>query len=143
MPHIEVYLHFVWTTKNRIPFLCHPEIRKQVWLHIIDNGKRKGIHVIASGGHNDHCHCLVSMTSKQTISELAQLIKGESSFWINKSGLIIPFFQMQKFDWQNDYDVASVSPKSVAYVVNYLLTQETHDMNKSLNDELNTLFPTR
>jgi putative transposase len=43
MPHIKVYLHFVWSTKNREPFLKTLEIREKVWQHIKENSKTKDI----------------------------------------------------------------------------------------------------
>lgn len=39
-------------------------------------------------GHAEHCHCLVSLSSNQIIEKIVQLIKGESSYWINKNNLI-------------------------------------------------------
>jgi len=45
MPFVKVYIHFVWCTKNRIPFLASPEIRKQLWQHIRQNAKEKNIFI--------------------------------------------------------------------------------------------------
>ena len=42
MPYVKVWLHIVWSTKNRIPFL-KPEIRPQVFQHVRNNAKKKGI----------------------------------------------------------------------------------------------------
>jgi len=87
MPFIKVYVHFVWSTKNRYPFLNSKEIRAAVWQHIKENAQTKGIFVDFVNGYSDHCHCLVSMNMDQTIQKTMQLIKGESSFWINKTNL--------------------------------------------------------
>ena len=38
-------------------------------------------------GYSDHCHCLISLSSNQNIENIVQLIKGESSYWINKNCL--------------------------------------------------------
>ena len=92
MPSIKVYLHFVWTTKMKIPFLYHVEIRKKVWHHITVYAKSKDIRVMAVNGHTDHCHCLVSLTNTQRICEVIQYLKGESSYWINQTGLIKDYF---------------------------------------------------
>jgi len=97
MPHVKVYLHFVWSTKNRQNFLSTPELREKVWHHIRENAKEKGIFIDFIGGHKDHCHCLISMGIDQTLKELAQLLKGESSFWINKNKLCESYF-----NWQNE-----------------------------------------
>ena len=136
MPSIKVYLHFVWTTKIRIPFLYHRDIRKKVWQHIADYAKTKGIHILIVNGHTDHCHCLVSLTNKQTICEIIQYVKGESSFWINKSGLISDYFISEKFDWQNDYHVESVSPSLLKTVIHYIQNQEDHHIDNNFDDEL-------
>jgi putative transposase len=68
MPFVSVYIHFVWSTKNRNPHLKTKTIRETMWNHIKDNGRQKGIFVDFVNGHNDHCHCLVSLGSEQTIS---------------------------------------------------------------------------
>lgn len=80
MPFTKVYIHFVWSTKNRKPFLATPEIRQLMWNHIRENAKEKGIHIDFINGYSDHCHCLVSLGVDQTIQKVMQLIKGESSF---------------------------------------------------------------
>jgi|SRR3989339_1298326 len=104
MPYIKVYIHYVWSTKNRYPYLSTLAIRKKVWMHICENAKEKGIYIDIIGGYSDHCHCLVSLGADQTLKDIAQLIKGESSFWINKQKIC-----GDKFYWQNDYFAASVS----------------------------------
>lgn len=43
MPFLKVYIHFVWSTKNRVPFLDSKELRLKVWNHMRDNAKVKGI----------------------------------------------------------------------------------------------------
>jgi REP element-mobilizing transposase RayT len=84
MPFIKVYIHFVWSTKNREPFLKTKEIRQKMWEHIRANARQKGIFIDFINGHEDHCHCLISLGLDQTIQKTMQLIKGESSFWMNK-----------------------------------------------------------
>lgn len=41
MPLIKVCIHFVWSTKNRIPYLSTPELRQKVWNHIRETSKKK------------------------------------------------------------------------------------------------------
>ena len=84
MPFVKVWLHFVWSTKDRYPYL-KDEIRSKVFEHIRQNAKEKGIHIDFINGYLDHVHCLISLGIDQTLSWIMQSIKGESSFWINKS----------------------------------------------------------
>ena len=61
MPYVSVNIHFVWSTKNRIPYLETIAIREALWQHIRDNGKLKSIFIDFVNGHQQHCHCLVSL----------------------------------------------------------------------------------
>lgn len=130
MPFIKVYIHFVWSTKNRVPLLNSKEIRQKVWNHIKENAYKKGIFIDYVNGYSDHCHCLVSMNSNQTIQQIIQLIKGESSFWINKH-----LITEQKFEWQDEYYAVSVSESMIETVRNYIKNQEEHHLYNTLNQE--------
>ncbi|MBS1740891.1 MAG: IS200/IS605 family transposase [Bacteroidetes bacterium] len=140
MPFIKVYIHFVWSTKNRVPYLATKELRQKVWKHIKENGKEKGIFIDFVNGYNDHCHCLVSLGADQTIQKTMQLIKGESSFWINKQGLMaeLPSSShggLQKFEWQDEYFAVSVSESIIDKVRNYIKKQEEHHSQKTFQQE--------
>ncbi len=67
----------------------------------------------------------------QTISKVAQLIKGESSFWINKNKLT-----KEKFIWQDDYWAVSVSESHFEKVKKYILEQEEHHRRKTFQEEV-------
>ena len=135
MPFIKVYIHFVWSTKNRFPFLNSLELREKMWKHIKENAKEKGIFIDFVNGYNDHCHCLVSMKSDQTIQKVIQMIKGESAFWFNNQRLIL-----EKFEWQDEYFAVSVSESMIENVRNYIRNQETHHSKKSFDDEYNKMI---
>jgi putative transposase len=59
-----------------------------------------------------------------------QLIKGESSFWINKEGLT-----QQKFEWQDEYFAVSVSESMIDKVREYIKNQEEHHKHKTFQQE--------
>ena len=129
MPYIKIWIHFVWSTKNRLPLLTN-DIRQKVFQHIRENSVEKGIHIDFINGFTDHVHCLVSLGSEQTIKQIMQLIKGESSHWINKNNLC-----RDKFEWQNDYFAVSVSESAIDKVRDYIANQEEHHKQKSFADE--------
>lgn len=129
MGYIKVYVHFVWTTKDRKPILSK-EIRETVFSHIRENARDKGIFIDFIGGYLDHVHCLISLNSDQRISETIMLIKGESSHWINKNKLI-----KTKFEWQKEYYGISVNLKDLFRVREYIRTQEDHHSKYSFQRE--------
>ena len=59
-----------------------------------------------------------------------QLIKGESSFWINKNRLC-----RTKFEWQDEYFAVSVSESTLESVRKYIANQEEHHRKRSFDDE--------
>ena len=132
MSWVRVWIHLVFSTKNGIPFLISPGIRMKVFNHISENAKEKGIWIEAVNGHKEHVHCLVSLGKEQSISKIAKLIKGESSFWINKEKMI-----SQKFLWQDDFWVVGVSESHKGAVENYIKNQEDHHRKKSFDEEVN------
>ena len=129
MSFVKIWVHLVFATKNREPLL-DKKIRPLLYQHIIENCKEKDIFLKAINGYTDHMHCLVSLGKDQNIAKISQLIKGESSFWINQQKLI-----GGKFSWQDDYFAVSVSESQVETVVNYIKNQEGHHSKKSFNDE--------
>jgi len=60
-----------------------------------------------------------------------QLIKGESSFWINKNKLT-----HSKFSWQDDYWAVSVSESHLKALRNYIFTQEDHHRKEAFSKEI-------
>ena len=130
MPFVSVYIHFVWSTKDRIPYLETRAIREAMWQHIRDNGKGKGIFIDFVNGHQEHCHCLVSLGTEQTISKVMQLIKGEAAFWFNKQNFI-----ENKLQWQDEYFAVSVSQSVLDGVREYIKNQEEHHKKKTFQQE--------
>lgn len=130
MPFIKIYIHLVFSTLNRKPLLNSTELRIKIWKHIKENATEKGIYLDMVNGFSDHCHCLISLSSSQNIEKVVQLIKGESSFWINKNNLT-----KEKFNWQDEYFAVSVSESMIDTVRNYIKNQEKHHQKKTFELE--------
>jgi len=130
MSYVRVWVHLVFATKNRNPLLTK-DIRYKVYQHIMENCKEKSIYLQAINGYTEHLHCLISLGREQSIAKIAQLIKGESSFWINKMMLT-----NEKFIWQDDYYANSVSESNLKIVSNYIKNQESHHSRKSFDMEV-------
>jgi putative transposase len=131
MSYVKIWIHAVWTVKNRKPILTS-EVRQVLFDHIQQNALSKEILMECVGGHHNHVHCLFRLRNNQTIENLMQLKKGESSFWFNKSGLC-----KLKLNWQKEYFAVSVSESHVDRVKNYILTQEEHHEKKTWENEYN------
>jgi len=129
MAYVRIWVHFVWSTKNREPIL-KKEIRQEMFDHIESNAKQKGILLDIINGYHEHVHALVRLKADETVAKLAQLLKGESSHWSNKQNLL-----PGKFEWQDEYFAVSVSESSVEEVRRYIRNQEDHHRTKPFSEE--------
>ena len=129
MPYTKVMIHFIWSTKNRKPIISK-ELKPLLLAHIKENGIAKGIFIDCLNCVEDHIHLLISLGTEQTIAKVAMLIKGESSFWVNKQNLI-----EEKFEWQEEYIGLSVSESGIEKVRQYIADQEQHHRKKTFAQE--------
>lgn len=131
MSWVRIWVHLVFSTKNQQHFLNTLDLRKNVFEHIVENAKEKEIWLDCVNGFSQHAHCLISLRKDQTMSKVAQLIKGESSYWINKNNLTA-----SKFAWQDDYWAVSISKSHVDKVRKYIQDQEDHHRIKTFDQEI-------
>ena len=131
MSWTRVWIHAVFTTKNRAK-LIHQNFRQDLFDHIKMNAKEKNLLLREVGGYIDHAHCLIALNKEISISKTIQLIKGKSSYWINKNQL-----SKEKFGWQDDYWAVSVSESHLKSVERYIKSQEEHHKSKTFNEEIN------
>jgi REP element-mobilizing transposase RayT len=94
---------------------------------IIQNHDHK---LLVINGMPDHLHVFFGMRPTQSLSDLMQDIKGDSSRWINAQG-----FVRGRFSWQEGYGAFSYSKSSVDNVINYIKNQEKHHLKKSFLEE--------
>ncbi|MFM2226528.1 MAG: hypothetical protein RJA07_2730 [Bacteroidota bacterium] len=122
-------IHAVWGTKNRQPILQKPQ-RYDLYKHIAENAKSKGITIAEIGGFTEHIHCLFELPSDLSIAKAMQLIKGEASFLANKTNLF-----PNKIEWADDYFAASVSESNLQKVISYIQGQEEHHKQTTFTQE--------
>lgn len=120
MPYVKNWLHCVWGTKNRTSFLT-PSKKYNIISHIRTNAGIKGIYIDFLDGYSEHLHCLLLLHCDQTLSFVMQIIKGESSYWINKNMLT-----REKFEWADEYYGVSVGESDLDRVREYIKNQEEH-----------------
>jgi len=134
MSYIRIWLHCVWTTKDRIPYL-RDQIRDEVISHIRENAKLKDIYIDHINGYQEHINAIISLGGKQNTSDIMQKIKGESSYWINKNKLT-----RLKFEWQDDFYSVSIGMSQLEHLREYIRNQVDHHQKVSFQEELNKII---
>ncbi len=118
MAFTRIYIHLVFATKNRYPFLDTVN-RKVVLTHIRAHAKDKGIYIHSLNGFEDHIHLLIRLEPSQDIASIAKIIKGESAHWVNEKKLFTKIFS-----WATGYYAASVEGEDMVRINSYIQSQE-------------------
>ena len=123
----EIYLHFVWAVKNRMPFLAD-DIERAVYRCLQNEATRLGCAVLALGGTETHVHMVVKMPRDVCAAILMKQVKGVTSRFIHDS---LPGHEA--LYWQEGYGVFSITPNHVNAVVQYVRNQKRHHTDSSLH----------
>ena len=115
----EVYLHFVWATKRRLPLIT-PEVERGVYRCIASESKRLGCLVLGIGGMPDHVHLVLKTTTTLSPARIMQYVKGASSRYVQEQ------FPHTAFSWQENYGVFSVTRSHLERVLAYVHGQKEH-----------------
>ncbi len=127
--HHGILLHVVFSTKFR--FKCIFENwSDELYGYIGGTIKEHSANLLAAGGIEDHVHLLMKISPKFAISTTIQLLKANSSRWINERRLV-----NAKFSWQRGYSAFSVSESKAATVRNYIKNQREHHQRQTFEDE--------
>jgi REP element-mobilizing transposase RayT len=131
----QIYLHIVFSTKHRQPFLQDPVVRQKMHTYLKGICKNQGSPWLAVGGVEDHVHIACRLNKNIGVAVLIKELKQGSSTWIKSE-----FDNQSSFHWQNGYGAFSVSPSHVPGLIQYIDNQEAHHRRESFQAELRRLL---
>ena len=125
----QIHIHAIFAVQNRISLISKTweERLYQYITGIIQNHNHK---LLSINGMPDHIHILFGMRPAQSLSDLMQDIKGDSSRWINENK-----FVAGKFSWQEGYGAFSFSKSQLSAVAEYIENQEQDHKKKTFIEE--------
>jgi putative transposase len=129
-----VYIHLVFSTKERRPFLKDENVRTSLHSQLGRISKQLGCAPIITGGTEDHVHLLARFARTITQAEWVKELKRVSNLWLKQEFLI------RTFEWQGGYADFSVSASNLERVKKYIANQQLHHRTISFKDELRTLL---
>ena len=127
--YTQLYTQFVFSVKGRqnlIKETFRDELEK-VMCGIVSNQKCKTYAIYCN---SDHAHIFVGMHPTISPSKLMELVKSNSSKWLNEKKYILG-----KFCWQDGYGAFTYSKSHIDKVVKYILNQAEHHKKQSFKDE--------
>ena len=133
--HAQIYLHLVFSTKERRPFVQDDETRLRLHDYVGGTCRELGCPSLRVGGVEDHVHILCLFGRSITVADLIRETKRESSKWIKDKGR-----DLSQFQWQAGYGAFSVSPSHVDRLTVYIDNQEEHHKTESFQCEFRRLM---
>ncbi len=130
-----VYLHLVFSTRDRAPLLQDEALRDALHEYLGGVSKTLECAPLRVGGVEDHVHLLARFGRTLTIADWVKEVKRVSSIWVHERGNAY-----RQFHWQNGYGVFSVSHSNRDRVIEYIDGQEQHHRRMTFQDELRGLF---
>ena len=132
MSYVSNHVHIVFSTSNRMK-LIRDELQPKLWAYMAGIAENHGMHAIAIGGIEDHAHALVNLGPTLSISKAVQLIKANSSRWMNEH-------PATRFEWQEGYFGCSVSRSQLPTVRQYIANQKEHHRKMDSQQEFELLL---
>src|SRR5262245_15908422 len=98
----QIYLHVVFSTKHRTPFLQDKSLREE--LHTYLGGICRDLEspAVSVGGVEDHVHILCRLSRTRTVADLVRELKRLSSKWVKQKRP-----DLADFHWQDGYGAFS------------------------------------
>ena len=127
--YTQIHIHAVFAVQNRLS-LIQKQWQEELYKYIAGIITNNGHKILQIGGMPDHIHVLFGLRPTQSLSDLMQDIKGNSSLWINQKR-----FVRGKFSWQEGYGAFSYGKSQIDNVIKYIQGQENHHKKRNFAEE--------
>lgn len=132
---VQIYVHIVFSTKERKPFLRNELIRADMHAYLGGVSKTLDCPVLQVGGVADHVHILSMLGRTHSIPEMIKELKRVSAIWAKNR-----YHDLDGFAWQHGYGMFSLSPIHLDLVRHYIAKQEEHHRTITFEDEFRQLL---
>ena len=127
--YTQIYIHYVFAVQNRRG-LIQASWRDELYKYMTGTITNKGHKLLQIGGMPDHIHALVSMSPKQSPSELMADVKRSSSLWINENRLV-----KGRFSWQQGFGAFTYGKSQIPKIATYIQNQEENHRRRTFQKE--------
>jgi putative transposase len=127
--HHGILIHVIFSTKNRKP-LIGDTWQDDLFAYMGVTARDHKATILCSGGIEDHVHLLAKLHPSFALADTIQLIKSNSSRWVNSEQKL-----NSRFEWQRGYGAFSVSQSQADKVKHYIQTQRDHHRSQSFREE--------
>ena len=127
----QIYVHIVFSTKDRKPQLRDDGLRDQLYAYMATILRTNvDSPALIINGVEDHLHALVRLSRKFPVMKVVQESKVETSKWLKRQPTL-----PSDFAWQAGYGAFSVSASLMEKTKEYIQNQQEHHKRISFQDE--------
>ena len=130
-----VYIHLVFATKNRFPFLTDGPLRAEMHRYLAGTSNGLDCPALAVGGVADHVHLLARLGRGCRLADWVKELKRASTVWLHGRAL-----ELNDFSWQAGYGAFSVSASQLDKARQYVAGQEVHHRQTTFQEEFRALL---
>jgi REP element-mobilizing transposase RayT len=127
--YTQLYIHLVFAVQGR-QHLVTERIRERLQQYLCGIAHEHRHKALAIYCMPDHLHLLIGLHPDQSIANLVQLLKSNSSRWVNENRLL-----PGRFEWQRGYGAFSYARSQLDTVIQYILNQPRHHQKLTFQEE--------
>lgn len=132
--YTQIHIQAIFAVKNRVGII-NKDWQDELYKYITGVIQKNDHKLLIINGVEDHVHLFFGMRPTQTLSDLMQDVKANSSKWINEKG-----FVQGRFEWQAGYGAFSYSKSQIPTVIKYIENQQIHHAKQTFLDEYKNLL---
>lgn len=126
-------MHVIFAVKGR-ESLIKPEWQEELYRYMAGALKQHSDTPYIINGMEDHVHLLFGMTPKESLSDLVQSLKIQTSKFVKEH------YGCNAFAWQAGFGAFSYSKSLLPAVSHYIENQKQHHSKKSFDDEMREIL---
>ena len=127
--YTQLNVQTVFAVKGRDNILA-PDIRTKLFEYITGILRNNKQFPLAINGYKDHVHIFFELNPDSSLSHVLEVVKSNSSKWINSN-----HFLPGRFEWQRGYSGFTYSRSQRNNVIQYIMNQENHHKSQTFREE--------
>ena len=127
--YTQIHIQAVVAVKFRNAVIL-PSWNENLHKYITGIVQNNGHKMLSINSMQDHLHLFFGFRPTQSLSDLMQVVKCDSSEWVNKQGFISSVFR-----WQEGYGAFSYAKSQVKTIASYVQNQQRHHRKKTFLEE--------
>ena len=127
--YTQINVQTVFAVKGRENFLTS-DFRTKLFEYITGILRNNKQFPLAINGYKDHVHIFFELNPDSSLSHVLEVVKSNSSKWINFNRLV-----MGRFEWQRGYSGFTYSRSQRNNVIQYIMNQENHHKSQTFKEE--------